>query len=244
MPPARRQHLAPSLDTLGLMTRDLADFSLVSDVLSAEPVAPPPERAAPPRFVLFIPSGLDRAEAAAISVLHGVAKNCGTACARRIEAPVEIIDLHAAHRTIMAAEVARAFTAECREHHALLCPTLADFIAHGLATDEASLAAAWGALARGRRWLAREIAGDEILITLPAAGEATLGLQSTGDASFNRIWTLLHAACVQVPAGRGPHGMPLGVQLIDVRGEQKELLAAASWLVRELDLAPPRPVAG
>ena len=229
------KHLAPSLDTLGLMTRDLEDISLLSAVLTAECV---PERTTPPRLVLFVPSLLERAEPAAMALLEEVGRRCR---ARRIEAPAEMHELHSAHATIMAAEIARALEPEWRDTRDLLCPAMAATIERGRGLSEETIATAWSALARARRWLAREISGDEVLLTLPAAGEAPVGLQATGDASFNRVWTMLHASCLHVPVTLGRHRMPLGIQLVDVRGEEAALLAAAVGLVRELGLRSPRP---
>ena len=81
-----------------------------------------------------------------------------------------------------------------------------------------------------------ELANDIDAIVTPAAtGEAPLGLESTGDTSMNRLWTLLHGPCITVPAGEGPGGMPLGVQLVGVpSGNHSDrvdahLLAVAQW---------------
>src|SRR3712207_7169992 len=49
-------------------------------------------------------------------------------------------------------------------------------------------------------------------LTPAARGEAPVGLHSTGDAMFNRIWTLLHVPCVAIPAIHGPNQLPVGVQ--------------------------------
>jgi Asp-tRNA(Asn)/Glu-tRNA(Gln) amidotransferase A subunit family amidase len=78
------------------------------------------------------------------------------------------------------------------------------------------------------------LAGDELMLTLPAAGEAPRGLASTGNAAFNRLWTMLGVPCITLPAGRGARGLPLGVQLIARRdaGTEDEFFAHASW-VRE-----------
>ena len=236
--------LSPSLDTVGLMSRDIADLALMCSVLSGEGEKRSAVGSSRPRLVLFVPIRLGQAEPAAIDMLEDVARRAETTCVRRIDSPPVFEDMHDAHRVIMAAEVARSFAREWRDHREHLCPMLAGFIEQGLALDEAALAAAWGALARGRRWCMQEIGADEILLTLPAASEAPVGLQSTGDASFNRVWTLLHASCLNVPVGLGPHGMPLGVQLIDVRGTDGTVLAAADWLVRELGLVVPRPATG
>lgn len=73
--------------------------------------------------------------------------------------------------------------------------------------------------------------GDlDILLTPSAPGEAPLGLEWTGDASLNFIWTILHVPCVTVPAGDGPSGMPLGIQIVARRGQDREALAWARWV--------------
>lgn len=227
------KYLAPSLDTLGLMCRDIADITLLSSVLTDEAAELAPQASATPRFVLFMPGNLGQAEPAAIKLLEDVARRAGAACVRRVDSPPVFEEMHAAHRIIMAAEVARSLTVEWRDQRDLLSPALAEFVAWGKALSDADIAEAWSAVARGRRWCENYVDREEVLLSLPAAGEAPVGLQSTGDASFNRVWTLLHAACVSVPAGSGPHDMPLGVQLIDVRGGEARLIAAATWLAKE-----------
>ena len=50
---------------------------------------------------------------------------------------------------------------------------------------------------------------------------------------MNRLWTLLHGPCLTVPAGEGPAGMPLGVQLVRAAGGDRSdahLLAVARWV--------------
>ena len=76
--------------------------------------------------------------------------------------------------------------------------------------------------------------GLDILVTPAAPGEAPVGLAWTGDAAFNFIWTSLHVPCVTVPAGTGPNGMPLGVQIVAPRGRDREALAWAAWVAGAL----------
>jgi Asp-tRNA(Asn)/Glu-tRNA(Gln) amidotransferase A subunit family amidase len=79
-------------------------------------------------------------------------------------------------------------------------------------------------------------AGDvDAIFTPSATGEAPEGLASTGDTAMNRLWTLLHGPCVTVPAGDGPGGLPLGVQLVGIPGSDARTLAVARWV--ELALA-------
>jgi Asp-tRNA(Asn)/Glu-tRNA(Gln) amidotransferase A subunit family amidase len=72
--------------------------------------------------------------------------------------------------------------------------------------------------------------GYDALLTPAAIGEAPLGLDSTGDASFNRIWTMLHMPCICVPVKTGPAGLPVGVQLVGRRNNDAVTLSAAVTL--------------
>ena len=79
---------------------------------------------------------------------------------------------------------------------------------------------------------------DEIVLTLSATGEAPFGLAHTGNAVFNRLWTLLHTPAVHAPWRRGPKGLPLGLQLVAARGFEDRLLRAAHWADQRLAAAP------
>jgi amidase len=63
-----------------------------------------------------------------------------------------------------------------------------------------------------------------------------VGIESTGDPAFNRIWTLLGVPCLSLPAGRGPAGLPVGVQLVGAAGGDGALVESASWIARALGL--------
>ena len=54
----------------------------------------------------------------------------------------------------------------------------------------------------------------DVLLTFSAPGAAPKGLDSTGDARFNRLWTLMGVPCVNVPAYVAEGGLPVGVQVI------------------------------
>jgi Asp-tRNA(Asn)/Glu-tRNA(Gln) amidotransferase A subunit family amidase len=72
--------------------------------------------------------------------------------------------------------------------------------------------------------------GLDVLVTPSAPGEAPAGLEWTGDPAFNFIWTSLHVPCVTVPAGIGPNGLPLGIQIVGRAGEDRAVLAWAQWV--------------
>ncbi len=71
--------------------------------------------------------------------------------------------------------------------------------------------------------------GDtEFLLTPPAPGEAPPGVERTGPATYNIRWTLLGCPSVTIPAGFGPAGLPVGVQLVARPGQDAALLRQAA----------------
>ena len=54
----------------------------------------------------------------------------------------------------------------------------------------------------------------DVLLCPSAPGEAPAGVEHTGDPRFNSIWTLAGTPCVTLPAGTGPAGLPLGIQIV------------------------------
>ena len=94
------------------------------------------------------------------------------------------------------------------------------------------------ALARDcRRALADVFAGFDVLLAPSATGAAPEGLGMTGDAVFNRMWTLLGTPCVNIPVAATAGGLPVGLQVIGPIGSDAPTLAAAHRLHRTLAVA-------
>ena len=77
--------------------------------------------------------------------------------------------------------------------------------------------------------VARALNEVSAIITLSSCGPAPVTLNSTGNAIFNGMWTLLGVPCVSLPM-MTVGGMPCGVQLIGKRCDEGRLLAVAQWL--------------
>jgi Asp-tRNA(Asn)/Glu-tRNA(Gln) amidotransferase A subunit family amidase len=235
-PTAGLKYLAPSLDTIGLHADTLEHLAQVSAVLAGEAYARPDSLREPPRFVLLRGYHAELAESQAVERLEQVARLLGKdgATVRSIELPPLLVRLDPLHRVIMSSEVSRSFAAEWQTARDRLSPELADFIAQGLAYSDAGVTAARVQLAEAARVFAELLREGEFLLTLPAPGEAPLGFAFTGNSAFNRIWTMLHAACLTLPAGRGERGLPLGIQLVgNDRSDasyEAQLLASARWV--------------
>ena len=73
-------------------------------------------------------------------------------------------------------------------------------------------------------------------ILCPATlGPAPMGLESTGDAIFNGLWTLCGTPAVTLPLFESSDGMPMGVQLVGRRGDDARLLRTARWLMERAE---------
>jgi len=216
-----------SLDTLGLFTRSARDLPLLLSALGA-PVA---EVAAPARPRI----GVARTEAwglAAPESRAAVARAAAafTAAGAEVEeAPDGWLGLSEAQRTIMAFEAAAAWGETASREGARLSPELREILAAGAALAPAAYRQARALAAAARARLPAHFARFDLLLGASALGEAPAGLASTGDPSMNRIWTLLGLPCLSLPAGRGPAGLPVGIQLVGPPGGDEQLLAAGRW---------------
>ncbi|MDT7728843.1 MAG: hypothetical protein QOI21_5419 [Actinomycetota bacterium] len=75
--------------------------------------------------------------------------------------------------------------------------------------------------------LESQLAGLDAVITVPAADEAPLA-GDTGDPRFCTRWSLAGVPAVCLPAGLGPNGLPMGIQLVGSRGSDAALLRLAA----------------
>jgi Asp-tRNA(Asn)/Glu-tRNA(Gln) amidotransferase A subunit family amidase len=142
--------------------------------------------------------------------------------------------LSSAQRTVMAAEGAASLGPLRIAHGDRLSPELRAILDEGDAVSPAALAAARVLAAEARARLPALFGRFDVLLGASTPGEAPAGLASTGDPALNRIWTLLGVPCVQLPAGRGPSGMPVGIQLVGPPGGEATLCAAAVFAERSL----------
>ena len=232
-PTAGLKPLAPSLDTIGVIARTVADVARCSAVLAGEPASTIDEPG-PPRLALCRTPYAAEAESQALERLASVAARLERTGARvrELELPAAFAELDRLHRVIMAHETARSMAHEWRTARERLSPELAAFIERGVSVSADEVAAARAHVDACKRALPSLLAEGELVLTLPAAGEAPVGLASTGNAVFCRFWTLLGVPCLTLPAGRGARGLPLGVQLVG--GPEPSLFAAAGWIGQRL----------
>jgi Asp-tRNA(Asn)/Glu-tRNA(Gln) amidotransferase A subunit family amidase len=237
-PPAGMHPNTESLDTVGAMARSVEDIALFGAALMATPYEAPqmPER--PPRLALCRTPHWDRAQPEGKAVLEDAASRLRAAGAEIVDSELpgacgDIARIQSLHSYY---EAPRNHAPELHRHAALLSD---DLLANGRIAAGRKLSlddfrAAWLAADRARAAATEWAGGFDAILTLPAPGQAPKGLGSTGDAIFNGLWTLLYMPCLTMPAGAGPDGLPVGIQLVGSRHHDARLLDIGLWVERAL----------
>ena len=228
---------AESLDTLGLIARSFDDVELVSDVLELRPSSKPAPLNRPPRIGLCRTPLWATAQPETAAAVEDAAARLGKAGAdiREIVLPEEFSGLrNAARETINNYERAAAMAHEWNTNREQISERLRKRIALGRAMPHAEYAAALKLGETCRAQLPAVFADCDALLAPAAHGEAPRGLNETGDPGFQAIWTILHTPALTLPTHRGPNGLPVGIQLVAQRYDDRRLFACARWVWQEL----------
>jgi Asp-tRNA(Asn)/Glu-tRNA(Gln) amidotransferase A subunit family amidase len=225
--------MSDSLDTIGVMARSVADCALFAGAVSGADLGEPDQRPPrAPRIGLCRSPSWDKVLPETEALFARVAACLGRAGASLVarELPEPIPRLVDAHPIVVNAESARAMGWELAHARAGISEELLERLEFGLAQGSAAVAAANATFAEAQSAFPAAMEGLDVLVTPSAPGQAPEGLGWTGDPAFNFIWTSLHVPCVTVPAGSGPDGLPLGIQIVGRAGEDRAVLAWAEWV--------------
>ncbi len=225
--------MSDSLDTIGVMARTVADCALFAGAASGHDLGDPdvkPDRA--PRIGICRSPTWDAAAPETHTLLARVtdALSRAGASVEMRELPEQFASLIEAHPVVMNSESARALGWELAHHADLLSEGLRERMEFGLSQSQAARHNAYATFETTQRAFPAAMEGLDILVTPAAPGEAPTGLDWTGDPVFNFIWTSLHVPCVTVPAGTGPNDLPLGIQIVGRRGDDRAVLMWARWV--------------
>jgi len=236
------------LDTVGTFGRTVEDAALLADVLAGHDRGDPDTAPmAAPRLLdvaLSAPPVTPQVAFVKTPAWSAVEPDCAEGFAELVEAlgdncdEVELPGIFAegstAHRRIMLAEMAH----NLRHYHERGAAQLA---AETLAAIEEGRTVSADEYLAALDWREPLYAGlEEIferydaIVTPAAPGEAPRGLDSTGSAAFNVLWSLTGVPAVTLPLLTGANGMPIGVQLVGRRNDDGRLLRTARWLVNTL----------
>lgn len=227
------KYASESADTIGIFVRAVADIPPVLAAFTGAPIESYDkvlDKA--PRIGLVRGIEWDKASSAAQAAFEDAAKRLAKAGARLHDIAIDPA-LKAAHDcslVITGYELARAYAYEWFNHRDRLSPAFAQNVADGMAIAFADYNGARATFEAARRFVGGAFGDCDFWLTLSAPGEAPKGIESTGDPVFNRLWTLLHMPCLTVPSGKGPGGLPLGVQLVGPPRGAARLLASGRWV--------------
>jgi Asp-tRNA(Asn)/Glu-tRNA(Gln) amidotransferase A subunit family amidase len=225
--------MADSLDTIGVIARSVADCALFAAAVSGRDLGDPDARpGTAPRIGICRSPAWDAAAPETQALLARVTEALGRAGASvsQRELPQTFSALVEAHPIVMNSESARALGWELAHHADQISEGLRERLAFGLNQTQAALENAYRVFETTQRAFPDAMDGLDVLVTPSAPGEAPKGLEWTGDPAFNSIWTSLHVPCVTVPAGSGPNGLPLGIQIVGRQGDDRAVLAWARWV--------------
>ncbi|HEY2756074.1 MAG TPA: amidase [Pseudolabrys sp.] len=223
---------AENLDTIGLLARELDDIALCFGVLTNQ-VLPLRAELRAPRIGVCHTYLWDKAQLetrAALAHATRLASAAG-ATVEHFDLPPHFARLTETRETINNVERARSLAWDYACHRAQLSPQMTHTIELGHAISGKEYDAALHFADQCRRALDQTFDRFDILLAPCVNGEAPSGLAYAGDPSFQGLWTLLQVPTMSVPAIRGPHGMPVGVQVIAKRYSDRALLDVARWLV-------------
>lgn len=215
-----------SLDTIGWYTADVESAQALADVLLGDE-HPRPRTGRPPTIAVQL--GNPRAQLCPES-REEILRACATLRAHGVncvplEAERETALLLQAHDVIMHYEFARSLAPAVERRGDALSPVLREAVADGLAIGAAryrEMRAAQASLRHGWRAL---YGGADAVLTPSTPGAAPRGLDHTGDASFNKIWSVLGWPCLHLPTAFNRMGLPLGMQLVGDWQSDHALLA-------------------
>jgi Asp-tRNA(Asn)/Glu-tRNA(Gln) amidotransferase A subunit family amidase len=219
-----------SLDTVGLFAAGIADLAFAAAALTGRDLALDGRPHTPP--VILRPKLPDQASAdmeAAVERAALFAEKSG-AKIKDIALPPIVAAAAQAHRVIQGYEGFRALAFEYHNHRDRLGPTLRKQLDESATFDADAYDDARRTARRARQALIDLLVDGEVMLTPSAPGAAPAGLASTGEPTFNRLWTLLGTPCVNVPGLHDPTGLPLGVQVITRFGRDRFALAAAAFV--------------
>lgn len=233
-------HFAPAgmkantewLDTIGAYARSVEDIALFRAALMAMAFTPVNRLDRPPRIAVAFTHHRDELSPEGTQAVNDAAAAFAKAGAtvKEIDLPAPVRDMTQGQKTLSAFDGPRAHADEARRFPGLLSESLRkDKLEAGSKIDYATWVAARKLGETGRAAVDALFSDIDVILTAPAKGEAPPGLERTGDATFNLLWTYLWMPCVTLPLTKGPTGLPVGIQLVGRQHEDASLLDIAAW---------------
>ena len=228
--------LAPSLDEVGFFTRHVEAARLVASLLCDRWRPYPPERK--PRLGVAVGPYLSHVSKEGMIHFRSVCDRLADAGYEILPIPVmeDFEEVVARHYRVVAAEAARAHRQWFARYEDRYDPRMAELIRRGQEITDAELARDRAGCDRLGDELTRPMDRHrfDLWISPAAVGAAPRGLDSTGDPVMNVPWTQAGKPVICLPAGRNADGLPMGLQVAAVMGDDDDLIFWAAEMERVL----------
>jgi amidase len=221
--------LVESLDTVGVLTRNVDDATFFTSILARRDLSATHTDVL--RVGRYGAQNWNQLSAAAQDALWQASNAFEQAGAKVIDLlpHPEHDEVHPAFSTIVLWEVAASLAFERRQHGGLLRAETQKVL--GLETPTpAEYDATLAQVSGWRAGLDAVFGGCDVLLAPAVPDVAPEGIEHPGDPSYCVPWSLLHTPSLAVPVNIGPHGLPMGVQLVARIRDDARLLAAGRLL--------------
>ena len=221
-----------TLDTAGLFGAGVEDVARGLAAVTGRSELLPKDGMTKPRIGVVTQDFAGAPEPAggeALRIAIAAAERAG-ASVRQIKLPEVIAKAWLLHPVIQEFEAHQALAWEYNVRHAAMEPNLRGRLDESKGTTSVAYDEAMCVAARAKHVLDEMFDEVDAMLTFSAPGAAPKGLDSTGDAKFNRLWTLMGVPCVNVPAFVAEGGLPVGVQVIAQFGDDALALAVAAFV--------------
>lgn len=219
--------LSPSQDTIGVITRDVADAGYFTFGLHG--ARPPARGIARPHLVLCQSRQWDYLQdytREAIETLVGRLEAAGIRVSCRW-LPDWLDALVCAQPRLFMFEARQSLLHESLHHQAQLSPRLQNRLRAAESVELDEYLSLRRQVMAGQQWVESVLGSADALLYPAAVGEADEGLAEAGDPRYGALPSALQLPCLSLPIAAGPTGLPLGAQLIGGFGMDARLLATA-----------------
>lgn len=228
--------LAASLDTPGVLARDVADAALLAGVVARCELSPQ-KIASGFRIAILQTPHWPQVSTAGQQALRDLMEICESVGGQLSELvlPADFDALTTVQSEIMAYEAATHYAHEMQNHADGVSAEFREMIALGESIGFEGHQQNRRHARRCRHRL-RALLGSVDAVLMPSAlGEAPYGIAHTGNPLMNRMTTLLGVPCVHLPTGPGAWGLPVGAQLFSLAGDDRKLLSIADLVFSRID---------
>jgi Asp-tRNA(Asn)/Glu-tRNA(Gln) amidotransferase A subunit family amidase len=230
------RHFRPTLDSIGLMARSVGDIALLNAVLTDATPAPVIKNIKGIRIGVCHTPNWEQAQSETVHALASATNTLGRLGAKIVDAelPPAFAGIEHSFQIIATVEGARSMAFELRAHLSTMNQWLKDTARSAAMIGHADYDKAQLHALACQCELRGVFQRCDCIITPSCCGEATSDLTAVSNSAFNRIWTLMRAPCVSVPAYAGPNGMPVGIQIVGPPGGDARNIALSDTIAKVL----------